>query len=152
MQLSLFQETFKPDAEALASCLRAGVVAVDIETDTRWNGLGPKIDYGLSYPADVIVIALAWDEGGAARATALAAPFDKVALAFVNTLIGGQALLVAHNAVFDFRGLSKLTGGRVPERIWDTRRWRAAAPPSMPTTACWRSRRRPRPVPESRRR
>ncbi|MFN8562254.1 MAG: hypothetical protein U0703_11685 [Anaerolineae bacterium] len=120
MQLSLFQETFKPDAEALARCLRADVVALDIETDTRWNGLGPKIDYGLSYPADVIVIALAWDEGGATRTTALAAPFDKVALAFVNTLIGGQALLVAHNAVFDFRGLSKLTGGRIPERIWDT--------------------------------
>lgn len=120
MQLSLFQETFKPDAEALASCLRAGVVALDIETDTRWNGLGPKVDYGLSYPADVIVIALAWGEGGATRTTALAAPFDEAALAFVNTLIGGEALLVAHNAVFDFRGLSKLTGGRVPERIWDT--------------------------------
>ncbi|MBK8137293.1 MAG: hypothetical protein IPK52_15955 [Chloroflexi bacterium] len=29
-------------------------------------------------------------------------------------------MIIAHNAVFDLRQLSKLTGGLVPERIWDT--------------------------------
>ena len=61
MQLSLFQETFEPDSQALARCLKASLVAVDVETETRWPGRGPRIDYGLSYSADLTVIALAWD-------------------------------------------------------------------------------------------
>ena len=124
MQLPLFEETFEVDHDALARCLRADVVAIDIETDTQWQGVGPKADYGLSYPAAVTVIAVAWSEGKQIITTALAAPstgaFDEAALAFVRALITGDALLVAHNAVFDFRQLSKLTGGSVPERIWDT--------------------------------
>lgn len=124
MQLPLFEETFEVDHDALARCLRADVVAIDIETDTQWQGVGPKADYGLSYPAAVTVIAVAWSEGKQHLTTALAAPssgaFDDAALAFVRTLITGNALLVAHNAVFDFRQLSKLTGGSVPEHIWDT--------------------------------
>src|SRR5664279_3103965 len=120
MQLSLFQEIFEPDTEALARCLNAQVVAVDVETETRWQGSGPKIDYGLSYSADVTVIALAWLEADEIRTTALAAPFESCVLAFVQALIGGQATLIAHNAVFDFRQLSRLIGGQVPERIWDT--------------------------------
>ncbi len=120
MQLSLFQETFEPDMEALARCLRAQVVAVDVETETRWQGDGPKADYGLSYSAAVTVIGLAWDEGGETRTTGLAAPFDRRALAFVKVLINSEALLVAHNAVFDFRQLSKLADGKSPEHVWDT--------------------------------
>ncbi len=120
MQLPLFQEIHEPDTDALARCLRAEIVALDIETETRWTGLGPKADFGLSYPADVTVIALAWGEGDSLETTALAAPFHDRALAFVNRLITSQALLIAHNAVFDFRQISKLTGGRVPDRIWDT--------------------------------
>jgi len=38
MQLPLFQETHEPDSEALSRCLRAEVIALDIETQTRWQG------------------------------------------------------------------------------------------------------------------
>src|SRR5260221_3086439 len=120
MQLSLFQETFSPDLEALAQCLRAEVVAVDVETQTRWPGQGPRVDYGLSYSADIIVIALAWTHGGTLTSTAIAAPFDQDALKFLLTLFQQPTLLVAHNAVFDIRQLSKLTQGCIPQRIWDT--------------------------------
>jgi DNA polymerase I-like protein with 3'-5' exonuclease and polymerase domains len=120
MQLSLFEETFEPDYAALAACLKADVVSVDIETETRWQGTGPKADFGLSYSADVTVIGLAWLEGDEIRTTALAAPFADPARAFVKALIDGKAMLVAHNAVFDFRQLSKFAGGKTPERIWDT--------------------------------
>lgn len=120
MQLPLFQESIELDAEALARCLRAAVVALDVETDTRWSGIGPQADYGLSYPSDIIVIALAWTEDGAIRTTALAAPLESRALEFVGRLIGSETLLVAHNAVFDFRQVSKLVSGAVPGRVWDT--------------------------------
>ncbi len=120
MQLPLFEETHEADYAALDRCLRAAVVSIDIETDTRWNGIGPKVDYGLSYPADVTVIAVAWEEAGGIRTTAVAAPFDQRVLGWLRTLIAGDATLVAHNAVFDFRQLSKLAGGQVPQRIWDT--------------------------------
>ncbi len=120
MQLSLFQETFEADNEALASCLKADVVAIDLETQTRWPGEGPKIDYGLSYSADVTVIALAWLEAGQFRTTALAAPFEQATLTFLDNLVGGSATLVAHNAVFDCRQLSKLVDGRIPDHVWDT--------------------------------
>ena len=59
MQLSMFQETHTLDNAALQRCLKAEAVSVDIETDTRWPGHGPKLDYGLSYSAAVTVIALA---------------------------------------------------------------------------------------------
>lgn len=120
MQLSLFQEIFEPDIEALARCMKANIVALDVETETRWPGCGPRLDYGLSYPADLIVVALAWYEEDHVRTTALAAPFDDQAQTFFKALVAGPAMLVAHNAVFDFRQLSKLTEGAVPQRIWDT--------------------------------
>jgi len=56
-------------------------VAIDIETETRWPGTGPKNDYGLSYCADVRVISLAWRELGQAgdaegmSSTVLVGPF-----------------------------------------------------------------------------
>lgn len=122
MQLPLFQEIHEPDTDALRRCLLATVVAVDIETQTRWPGSGPRMDYGLTYPADVTVIALAWTEGAGDQitTTALAAPFDDNIRTFLQTLFPQTALIVAHNAVFDTRQLSKLTGGLVPQRIWDT--------------------------------
>lgn len=120
MQLPLFQETHEPDHAALRRCARADVVALDIETETRWPGIGPKVDYGLSYAAAVTVIGLAWREGDHLVTTALAAPFDDAIRAFLTQLFSGQTLIVAHNAVFDLRQLSKLTGGLTPERIWDT--------------------------------
>ncbi len=128
MQLSLFQERVEPDFDALARCLKAGIVALDLETETRWPGRGPKVDYGLTYPADVTVIALAWldsaidsgSDSGNVETTALAAPFDANVLAFLKSLVAQDTLFIAHNAVFDFRQLSKLTYGAIPDRIWDT--------------------------------
>lgn len=121
MQLPLFeQETHAPDWEALTRCLKAPVVAIDIETETRWPGQGPKLDYGLSYPAAVSVIALAWVEDNGIETTALAAPFDTSVGEFLTHLFKAPRWMVAHNAVFDIRQLSKLTDGEIPELIWDT--------------------------------
>src|SRR5258706_12473541 len=120
MQLPLFQETVEPDNDALARCLKASIVALDVETETRWSGRGPRIDYGLSYPAELIVLALAWREGDSIQTTALVAPFGNEAITFMQTLIAGPALIIAHNAVFDVRQISKFTGGAVPARVWDT--------------------------------
>lgn len=120
MQLPLFPEVHETDSAALEHCLAAPVVAVDIETETRWQGSGPRVDYGLSYSADVTVIALAWQEGGILHNTAVAAPFDEGTKHFLTTLFGGETWIIAHNAVFDVRQLSKLTRGLVPHRIWDT--------------------------------
>lgn len=120
MQLSLFQETHAYDSAALTDCLQAAAVAVDIETETRWPGHGPKLDYGLTYSADVTVIALAWEQAGSIRTTAIAAPFDEPILAFLKALFERPTPIIAHNAVFDIRQLSKLTNGKIPKLIWDT--------------------------------
>lgn len=120
MQLPLFQDIYPPDTAALERCLRASVIAVDVETETRWPGRGPHIDYGLSYSADITVIALAWRENGEYVTTVLAAPFDDSVRQFLKTLFKSSATIVAHNAVFDIRQLSKLTDGIIPRRIWDT--------------------------------
>jgi DNA polymerase I-like protein with 3'-5' exonuclease and polymerase domains len=120
MQLPLFQEIHEPDTAALTRCRKAPVVAVDVETETRWPGVGPKIDYGLSYPADVTIIGLAWPEGDTIQTTALAAPFDDRIRDFLKSLFDSETLIVAHNAVFDVRQLSRLTDSQIPQQIWDT--------------------------------
>jgi DNA polymerase I-like protein with 3'-5' exonuclease and polymerase domains len=120
VQLSLFQESYETDFDALARCLKAEVVAIDVETDTRWTGRGPKLDYGLSYSADVTVIGLAWAEGENIATTAVAAPFDAAITEFLQALFKPPHWLVAHNAVFDVRQLSKLTAGQAPQQVWDT--------------------------------
>ncbi|MBA3869797.1 MAG: hypothetical protein H0X30_11680 [Anaerolineae bacterium] len=123
MQLSFFeeiQEIHPQDSAALERCLKAEAVSVDIETDTRWPGHGPKLDYGLSYSAAVTVIALAWPEGSVIQTTALAAPFDDNVRDFLKTLFARPVPIIAHNAVFDIRQLSKLTDGLIPKHIWDT--------------------------------
>jgi len=120
MQLPLFEQHIEPDDDALRRCLYTNVVALDIETDTRWPGVGPRLDYGLSYSAAVTVIALAWVENGALATTVLAAPFHEDACRFLRELFSGSRWIVAHNAVFDLRGLSKLTDGALPDQIWDT--------------------------------
>jgi hypothetical protein len=91
-----------------------------VETETRWPGRGPKVDYGLSYSADVTVIALAWSEADEIKTTALAAPFNSVIHEFLKALFNRANTIVAHNAVFDMRQLSKLTDGLIPEQLWDT--------------------------------
>lgn len=120
MQLPLFPETHELDLQALARCLKAEVVAVDVETETRWPGSGPRVDYGLSYPADVTIIALAWGERAAIETTVLAAPFDSRVRDILKALFQSRKTIVAHNAVFDIRQLSKLTDGIIPQQIWDT--------------------------------
>jgi hypothetical protein len=65
------------DREALRRALLAPHIAMDIETETRWTGTGPKTDFGLSYCADVTYISLAWREGKQATGTVLGAPFDE---------------------------------------------------------------------------
>ena len=104
----------------LARCLHADTVAVDIETETRWPGYGPRLDYGLSYPAEITIIALAWSEAGQSHTTVLTAPFDERVRVFLRALFRRETPLVAHNAVFDLRQLSKLTDGQIPRSVWDT--------------------------------
>src|SRR5258706_12802954 len=120
MQPPLFIEEVPVDYDALERCLRADVVSVDIETQTRWNGIGPSRDFGLSYCADITVIALAWRESDEICMTALSEPFAPGGHEILARRFFGKAPFVAHNAVFDFRQFSKLTSGRVPDRIWDT--------------------------------
>lgn len=120
MQLRLFDESHDPDWQALERCGLASTIAIDIETETRWPGRGPKLDYGLSYHAAVSIIALAWLEGDKLCSTALAAPFNEKIRDFLKNLFQGSSLFIAHNAVFDMRQLSKLSDGLLPERIWDT--------------------------------
>jgi DNA polymerase I-like protein with 3'-5' exonuclease and polymerase domains len=121
MQLSLFEETTHPkDYSALERCLKAEAVSVDIETETRWPGRGPKLDYGLSFSAAITMIALAWAEGRGISTTVLVAPFDEEVLDFLKVLFARPVPIIAHNAVFDIRQLSKLTGGLIPTTIWDT--------------------------------
>lgn len=124
MQLSMFPETHEPDHAALTRCLAAAVVAVDIETETRWSGHGSRLDFGLSYIADVTIIALAWLEGEAITTTAIAAPFDEAIRKFLQKLFNTSRLIVAHNAVFDLRQLSKLTGGLIPKVSGIRSQWR----------------------------
>jgi hypothetical protein len=119
MQLPLFEEPVHYDDEALTRCLHADAVAVDIETDTRWPGSGPRLDYGLSYPAAVTIIALAWSEVEQTHTTVLTAPFDERGRVFLKALFRRETPLVAHNAVFDLRQLSKLTDGQIPRSVWD---------------------------------
>jgi DNA polymerase-1 len=120
MQLPLFVESFPVDYEVLERCLRAPVIAVDVETETRWSGVGPSNQFGLSYPADTVIIALAWREGEGIRTASIIAPFEEGVRQFVRQLLTGEAVIVAHNAVFDLRQLSKFSENRVPDRIWDT--------------------------------
>lgn len=120
MQLPLFTEQHPIDSEALEACLRAPVIALDVETTTRWPGWGPRHDFGLSYCADISILAVAWREEGQIQTTALIAPFEEQALGFVHRLVNTEATIVAHNAVFDIRQLSKLSNQTVPAHIWDT--------------------------------
>src|SRR5258708_6718861 len=81
-QAGLFDEKPVVDSELLSRCLRASAVAIDIETETRWTGLGPKREFGLSYLAPITIIALAWREDDQLVNTALALPFDESVRAF----------------------------------------------------------------------
>ncbi|MBI5957221.1 MAG: hypothetical protein HY866_00705 [Chloroflexi bacterium] len=120
MQLPLFEEPVHYDDKALTRCLHADAVALDIETETRWPGTGPRLDYGLSYPAEITIIALAWGDSEGLHTTVLTAPFDERVGVFLKALFQRATPLVAHNAIFDLRQISKLTHEQIPRLIWDT--------------------------------
>jgi DNA polymerase I len=119
-QPSLFEIEHPVDLEAFHRALKSTELAVDIETETRWSGLGPKQEFGLSYAAEITVIALAWREGETILTTALASPFNEEVKASLKTLFQPDRTIIAHNAVFDIRQLSKYTDGVTPEHVWDT--------------------------------
>ena len=62
----------------------------------------------LTLMGSLVLIALAWPEGETIQTTALAGPFDDRVRGFLMTLFQSDRLIVAHNAVFDVRQLSKL--------------------------------------------
>ncbi len=108
------------DREALGRALTAPHVAIDVETDTKWKGVGPEKDYGLSYCADITHIALVWKETSGITGTVLIAPFDQATCESLTDLFSTSHTMIAHNAVFDMRALSRLTGGKTPDNVWCT--------------------------------
>jgi DNA polymerase I-like protein with 3'-5' exonuclease and polymerase domains len=122
MQLTLSGtvETVPYDAAALKEAIICPHIAVDIETETRWQGIGPEIEFGLSYVAPVTTVAIAYRQGAEIKTVVLCAPFDELALDAINFIMRRSAPIVCHNSVFDMRGISKLSGGAVPSFIWDT--------------------------------
>lgn len=121
-QISMFDaQPVTVNLEALYSRgFTAPCLALDIETNTAWQGVGPEAEYGLSYPAEITVIAFAWPEGKDIHTAVYASPDGKYPLEFCERLrarFQEPRHVVAHNAVFDFRQLSKLTGGVTPESV-----------------------------------
>jgi DNA polymerase I-like protein with 3'-5' exonuclease and polymerase domains len=124
-QPELFSEipSLPYDENLLAKAVGAPALAVDIETDTDYSRhkIGPEKDFGLSYCAPVTVVALAFrDTDSEIKCVVLATPFDEKALNAIRRIMGRTAVVIAHNAVFDMRGLSKLSGGATPAVVWDT--------------------------------
>lgn len=109
------------DREALGRALLAPHVAIDVETDTEWKGVGPSKDYGLSYCADITHIALVWmEQGEGITGTVLIAPFDQDTRDALTKLVSSAHTIIGHNLVFDIRQLSRLTGGNTPDITWCT--------------------------------
>lgn len=121
------QERIEVGRDHLPRLLQASEIAIDIETETRYNGTGPEKDFGLSYPAPVTVVALAARTSGKPGDTdgilTVVLTGDAVDEGFIQTLrevFQSSKTIIAHNATFDFRGLGKLIGGLTPDHIWDT--------------------------------
>lgn len=108
------------DREALGRALLAPHVAIDVETDTEWKGVGLSRDFGLSYCADITHIALVWKETSGITGTVLIAPFDQATCESLTELVSTSHTMIAHNAVFDLRALSRLTGGKTPDNVYCT--------------------------------
>jgi len=119
-QLDLFMQKQEANLSLLHTAIVAGVVSVDIETNTKFSGFGPKKKHGLSYPAEISAVAFSWLWKERFESLCLTAPFTDEGIGAVADLLQTDTLFVAHNAVFDMRGLGKLTGGVWPERVWDT--------------------------------
>lgn len=126
-------ETVQPIAinidQLLADFMGLTYLAIDIETNTKWHDIGPKKEYGLSYVAETTTIAFAWRKSGHRNTetgieTAVITSPDGTFPEEIRALLIEWFLMsrptIAHNAVFDFRGLSKLTKGLTPESVWDT--------------------------------
>jgi len=109
---------YRIDERAMAEAEKATRVAIDTETDTEWNGIGPESDYGLSYAADVLVISFAWDEGSGVLYASDGQWPDHVKN-WLRKLYETKTIIM-HNAVFDVRQLSRLVPGTIPKLMWDT--------------------------------
>lgn len=105
-------------------------VAVDIETNTIYHGIGPNSDdYGLSYIAEVITITFAWrvDDDPDNWPVQTVAWYSEDGIwpervqQFLRDLFTSTMIIVAHNAIFDMRGLSKVNGGVTPAKVWCTK-------------------------------
>ena len=127
-QMALFTPTKRETSvEVLQQALHAPVLSVDCETSTdpatsiAMDAPGtPSKDHGLSYCAPVTQIALAWEGHDDLATAVLEAPFSEGDHAFIQALMQRTNTVVAHNAVFDMRQLSKYSGGNVPDSIWCT--------------------------------
>ena len=126
--MALFTPTRRETSvEVLQQALHAPVLSVDCETSTdpatsiAMGAPGtPSKDHGLSYCAPVTQIALAWERHEGVATAVLEAPFSDVDLSFIQALMQRTNTVVAHNAVFDMRQLSKYSNGNVPESVWCT--------------------------------
>jgi DNA polymerase I-like protein with 3'-5' exonuclease and polymerase domains len=124
MQLPLDLPKPPDDLYKARRCISAGVVALDIETQTKRPKTAPNAiksgKWGLSYLTDVIAIGIAWNDTKTGYQTAaLSYPFSPDEIEFLKVLLTSSALIVGHNLVFDIRGLSRLTGVW-PSHTWDT--------------------------------
>lgn len=92
-------------------------IAVDVETDTS-KTYGTIKEYGLSYLADVTVFSCAWYLDDTYHRLAFNAPFTKQQLALIDLALRHETV-IAHNAVFDLRQLSRVCS-TMPARVWCT--------------------------------
>ena len=118
------------DPALLVEALAAPLLALDTETDTEYHGIGPDSGVGKSYVADVTTLALVWRKDGELKSLVMGMPFTESEFAAIREIMTNTRLdfpysainrtVIAHNAVFDMRQLSRLSGGEVPAHIWDT--------------------------------
>lgn len=119
----LFQDVIPaPDMVALEAASQAQYITLDIETSNKWTGIGPEKKLGLSYPAQIIVVTLAWREGDEIHLTTIAGKHldDPAVKAALIRIYESVPIIGAHNAVFDLRGMGRYVDGRVPVAVWDT--------------------------------
>lgn len=109
------------DLEAVEEVKRAGVVAIDCETETRAPDGHPLGEgFGLTYCTSVTMVSFAWAGADGVRTLVMDGAWGETA-ELVKHLFSETPMSVFHNAVFDIRMLSKMTGGAWPQNgVWDT--------------------------------
>ncbi len=125
MQIALIpdeQIVIPYDPADVERLIEAPALAVDIETDTEWHGIGPSKDFGLSYCASITYVSLAarFEPDGEIMTQVFAAPFDDAVQNYIRRVMTRQLTTIGHNIVFDARSLSRFSDNQVPAHIWDT--------------------------------